>query len=149
MKNPVGKIKYAWYNKLKNQLFFNTLAVPVYREDADKLPSSHYVLLRSAGSRKEPVDAFMRRVSIFVQVVTVFHGAQGINDSIVDEIDEQIGNIARPTFLDDALDDSTDFQITMVSNEEETYETFIDSDQGKKYHIKTTRWEHLAVEKTS
>lgn len=147
MKNPVGRLKTAWYNKLNGSLAYNSIAVPVFREDANKIPSSHYVLIRAGGSRNErTADSFMKRVSLFIQVVTKFSGAEGINDGAVDEIDEQIQGLINPTTLDDGLTDGTVFQIINVNPEDETYETFIDSDQSIKYHIKTTRWEHLAVE---
>ena len=65
---------------------------------------------------------------------------------MVDDIDEQIQNLISPTTLDDGLTDGPYFQILNVVAEDESYETFIDNDQSIKYHIKTTRWEHLAVE---
>lgn len=148
MKSPVGRLKNAWHDKLNGQLSYNSVNVPVYREDAGKLPSSHYVLIRAGGSRNEsPADAFMRRVSLFIQIVTKFPGTANIQDNIVEEIEEQILEIIRPTTLDDALTDGADFQITLVSNEDDSYENFEDTDHTIKYFIKTTRWEHLAVQK--
>lgn len=151
MKNPVYRLKNAWFNKLSNAISINSVTIPVFREDAGKLPASHYVLIRSGGSKKEGNDnSFMRRVSLFIQIVTKFDGTELINDEIVESIEEQITQIILPDgqqSIDDALTDGTDFQITMVSNEDDSYETFIDTDQSIKYHIKTTRWEHLAVQK--
>jgi hypothetical protein len=148
MKNPVGRLKTAWYNRLNGNVSYNSASIPVFREDANMIPDSHYILIRAAGSRNERTsDAFIKKVSLFIQVVTKFSGAEGINDSVVDEIDEQIQNLINPTVLDDGLTDGDYFQILNVNPEDETYETFIDTDQSIKYHIKTTRWEHQAVEK--
>src|SRR5688572_20883625 len=121
MKNPVGRLKNAWYDKLNGQLSYDGSPVTVYREDAGKLPTSHYVLIRAGGSRNEsPADAFMRRVSLFIQIITKFHGTSNIEDNIVEEIEEQILELIRPTTLDDALTDGADFQITLVSNEDDS-----------------------------
>lgn len=148
MKNPVGRLKAAWYDKLNGQLTYNSQSVPVFREDANKLPSSHYVIIKAGGAFNErTADAFMKRAFLLITVITKFSGAEGINDQVVDEIDEQIQNLITPTTLDDALTDGPDFQVLNVSAEDESYDTFIDTDQSIKYHIKTTRWEHLAVEK--
>ena len=147
MKNPTYRIKQAWFNLLNGQIGYNSQSVTVTREEGGKLPPSHYVIIRSGGSRREPVDQFMRRVTILIQVVTKFSSAEGVDDGVVEFIDEQISNKALPTFVDDALTDGADFQVTMVSNEEDFYETFEDTDKSIKYHVKTTRWEHLAVEK--
>jgi hypothetical protein len=150
MKNPVGRLKTAWYDKLNGSLTHSSVSVPVFREDANKLPSSHYVLIRAGGSRSERTDtSFMRRVSIFIQIVTKFSGAEGINDSIVEEIEEQITELINPTTSDDALVDGVYFQVNNVDNEDDTYETFIDTDQSIKYHIKTTRWTALVIQKNS
>lgn len=147
MKNPVHKLKNAWFDKLNGNLTYDSIQVPVYREDAGKLPSSHYVLIRAAGSRNErTADSFMRWVSLFIQIITKFHGTENVDDSIVESIEEQITELILPTTLDDSLVD-TDFQITLVSNESDNYENFIDTDQSIKYFIKTTTWEHLAVQK--
>lgn len=63
MKNPVGRLKAAWYNKLGGNLTYNSQSVPVFREDANKIPSSHYVLIRSGGANNErTADSFMKRV---------------------------------------------------------------------------------------
>ena len=148
MKNPVGRLKAAWYNKLNGSLTYSSISVPVFREDANKLPSSHYVLIRAGGSRSErTADAFMRRVSIFIQIVTKFSGMEGINDGVVEEIEEQITELINPTTVDDALVDGVYFQVLNVDNEDDSYETLIDTDQSIKYHIKTTRWTALVVEK--
>ncbi len=148
MKNPTFRLKTAWFNKLSGAITYNSQSVPVSREDGGKLPSSHYILIRSGGSRNERTgDAFMRRVTILIQVVTRFSSAENIRDEIVETIDEQITELINPTVLDDGLTDGTDFQITDVHPEEDFYETFEDTDKSFKYHIKTTRWEHLAVQK--
>lgn len=147
MKNPTYKLKSAWYDLLNGNITYDGVQVPVSREDGGKIPSSHYIVIRAGGSRREPVDQFMRNISVVIQVITKFSSAEGVNDEVVEIIDEQIGNYALPTFLDDALIDGSDFQITMVSNEEDSYDTLEDSDKSIKYFIKTTRWEHLAVEK--
>jgi hypothetical protein len=147
MKNPVGELKTAWYSKLNGNITYSATSVPIFREDANKLPSSHYILIRAAGSTKEPSDCYMRRVSLFIQIVSKFHGTEGINDNVVEEIDESINQLIIPTSLTDALSDGADFQITIVSPEDDTYETFIDTDNSIKYHIKTIRWEHLCVQK--
>lgn len=146
MKNPVGRLKTAWYNKLNGNLTYNSVSVPVYREDADTIPSSHYVLIRAGGARNQrTADSFMKEVFLFIQIVTKFSAATGINDAVVDDIDEQIKELINPTVLDDALTDGSVFQILNVNPEDEVYETI--ADDTTKYHIKTTRWEHLAVEK--
>jgi hypothetical protein len=148
MKNPVLHIKNAWFDKLNNALSHNSVTVPVYREDAGKLPVSHYVLIRAGGSRNErTADSFMRRVTLFIQIVTKFHGTANVEDDIVEEIEEQITELILPTTLDDALTDYADFQVTLVSNESDQYENFVDTDNSIKYFIKTTTWEHLAVQK--
>lgn len=148
MKNPVGKIKNSWYNKINGAVTYNYVSVPVFREDANKIPSSHYILIRASGARNERTsDSFQKRVSLFIQVITKFSGAEGINDAVVDDIDGQIQNLINPSVIEDGLVDGTDFQVIEVNPEDENYETFIDEDQSIKYHIKTTRWEHLAIEK--
>lgn len=148
MKNPVGRLKTAWYDKMNGSLTYNSVSVPVYREDANQIPSSHYVLIRAGGSQNQRTsDSFMRRVSIFIQIVTKFSGAEGINDSIVEDIDEQISEIINPTTSDDALVDGVYFQVNDVNSESDTYETFIDTDQSIKYHIKTTTWTALVIQK--
>jgi hypothetical protein len=70
-----------------------------------------------------------------------------VEDDIVEEIEEQITELILPTTLDDALTDYADFQVTLVSNESDQYENFVDTDNSIKYFIKTTTWEHLAVQK--
>lgn len=146
MKNPVGRLKTAWYNRLNGNLTYNSVQVPVFREDADTIPPSHYVLIRSGGARNQRTDdSFMKEVFLFIQIVTKFSASTGINDTIVDDIDEQIQELITPTTLDDTLSDGTFFQVINVNPEDEVYETI--ADETTKYHIKTTRWEHLAVQK--
>jgi len=151
MKNPGYRLKNAWFQKLNGNIFISSVPISVHREDAGALPSSHYVLIRSGGSRNENTDnSFMRRVSLFIQIVTKFSSTETINDEIVESIEEQITQLVMPdgqANLDDALTDGTDFQVNNVINQDDSYETFEDTDNSLKYHIKTTRWEHLAVQK--
>jgi hypothetical protein len=146
MRNPVAYLKAAWYAKLYGALSYDSVTIPVYREDADSIPSSHYVLIRAGGvSNERTADSYMKKVSLFIQVVTKFSSATGINDEIVDNIDGQIQALISPTTLDDGLTDGSLFQVINVSCETENYETFVDEDT--KYFIKTSTWEHLCIEK--
>lgn len=139
------RLKAGWYNLLNGNITINSVQIPVYREDADKIPSSHYILIRAGGARNERTsDAFIKKIYLFIQIVTKFTANTGINDTIVDLIDEQIGLLALPTPFNDALNTSGDIEFINVAAEDETYETFVDEEN--KYHIKTVRWEHTAVQ---
>lgn len=152
MKNPVGRIKTAWFNKLNGALTYSAVTIPVFREDADRLQAvltgltfAVYVLIRAGGSRPERTgETFMKRVWVYVQIVTRFEKSTGLDDKVVDEVDEQIQQLAWPTVVDDGLTNPIGFHVQNVSPEDEIYETVVD--ETFKYHIKTTRWEHLVIE---
>jgi hypothetical protein len=145
MKNPIGRLKTAWYNKLSGNITISGSQVKVFREDADSSPGLYYVVIRAESSTDESTaDAHFTRPIIITHIVTRFSGQTGIKDDIVESIDEQIKELAIPTQNNDGLTDPTGFQFLCISPQSESYLT--EDDGQYKYFQKIVRYEHLITQ---
>jgi hypothetical protein len=145
MKNPIGRLKTAWYNKLSGNITISGSQVKVFREDADSSPGLYYVIIRAESSTDESTaDAHFTRPIIITHIVTRFSGQTGIKDDIVESIDEQIKELAIPTQNNDGLTDPTGFQFLCISPQSESY--LAEDDGQYKYFQKIVRYEHLITQ---
>ena len=145
MKNPIGRLKTAWFNKLSGNITISSNQVKVFREDADGSPGNFYIVIRAESSTNESVaDAHFTRPIIITHIVTRFSGQTGIKDDILESIDEQIKELVITSANNDGLTDPSGFQFLCVSPQSESYLT--EDDGQYKYYQKIVRWEHLVTQ---
>ena len=145
MKNPIGRLKTAWFDKLDGAITISGNPVKIFREDADGNAGNYYVIIRAESSTDESTaDAHFTRPIIITHIVTKFSGQTGIKDDILESIDEQIKELVIPVQNNDGLTDPSGFQILNVSPQSESY---LPEDDGQyKYFQKIVRWEHLITQ---
>jgi len=145
MKNPIGRLKTAWFTKLDGQITISGNQVKVFREDADGNPGTFYVVIRAESSTNESTaDAHFTRPIIITHITARFSGQTGIKDDIVESIDEQIKELVITSANNDGLTDASGFQFLCVSPQSESYLT--EDDGQYKYYQKIVRWEHLITQ---
>jgi hypothetical protein len=145
MKNPIGRLKTAWFTKLDGGITISGSPVKVFREDADANPGLYYVVIRAESSTNESTaDAHFTRPIIITHIVTRFSGQTGIKDDILESIDEQIKELVITSANNDGLTDPSGFQFLCVSPQSESYLT--EDDGQYKYYQKIVRWEHLITQ---
>ena len=145
MKNPIGRLKTAWFTKLDGNITISGNQVKVFREDADGNPGTFYVVIRAESSTNESTaDAHFTRPIIITHITARFSGQTGIKDDIVESIDEQIKELVITSANNDGLTDASGFQFLCISPQSESYLT--EDDGQYKYYQKIVRWEHLITQ---
>lgn len=134
MINVVNKVLTAWY-----ELLNGNISVPVYRVDAPPTEEGHYVILRAESSTPTLNNhKFVTNPVIITEVVTKF--ATRIDDSVANDIDNEISELLLPTASTHALPQQDDIQITSVIRQDQTY---LPEDDGTfRYHTLITRNVH-------
>lgn len=138
----MDKLMNAWALLLDGFLTYNSVNVPVYKEDIPEDFDSHYVLLRAesefdAGNKR----SFATESVVVVDIVTLFQN--NVNRSVADNIDGQIAALILPTVAVNALSAQSGMQILNVKMETCTWiREYQDGSQTSIYR-KVSRYNHL------
>lgn len=133
MINTTGLLMNAWYSLLSGQSF------TVYKEDVPETEEGNYVLLRAeGGSEDNNKRSFADDTVIVVDIVSVHQN--NVDRSVVEAIDNTIGNLILPTSRTNGLTVQSGMQILNVRRENFTYLT--EEDETKKYYRKVSRYAH-------
>lgn len=143
MKNVMDQLADSWYTLLNGNLSYDSREVKVYSEDADSADKFHYVVIKAESETDDSnKTSFVKNPVIIIDIITV-HSITGVRKSIVNDIDDQIGELLFPT-RKCALPALDGLQITNVRPEGSTY---LNEDDGtKKYYRKVTRYVHRVTQ---
>ena len=115
MKNVTGLLLNAWY-----ELLSGNISVPVYRTDAPPTEEGNFVLLRvESDTDNSNNQKFVTNPVIITEVITKF--SVRIDDGLAIEIDNEIGELVKPTSATNALPVQAGIQIVDVRRENATY----------------------------
>lgn len=141
----MDKLMNAWYSLLNGFLTYNSINVPVYKEDIPEDFNGHYVLLRAEGETDAGNKrSFSSDSVIVVDIVTTFEN--NVNRSVVDNIDNQILALVLPTAQTNGLSAQSGVQILNVKMETSAYLQQYDQGDQTAIYRKVSRYRHTAYQ---
>lgn len=140
MKNVIGKLLAAWF-----ELLNGNISVPVYRTDAPPTEEGNFVLLRAESDTDVSNNQnFVTTLVIITEVITKFNAR--IDDGLAVSIDDEIGQLVKPTSATHALPAQAGIQIVDVRR---SNSTVLPEDDGTfRYNRIITRNVHRVLQTT-
>lgn len=145
MNNYVGALLKAYYQTLNGNITYNGQEVKVYRTSIDSADNFHYIQLKpESETDSSNKNVFITNPVVIADILTVHDG--GIDESIVQDIDNQMRQLLFSSTQITNLIAEAGMQILNVRAESSTY---LDGFDGTRYQYrKITRFSNRVLQTT-